>query len=777
MRQLTFWTGLNLVLGSAMVWMGRGMHQGAVEVHQEQGATLVIAGGVVLLLLAASSLALRFRLGSWLAAREPRSAIPATTAGSPPSARPYITLFVVSFVVLFVEVMLIRYCSSQIRIFSFYKNIPLVSAFLGLGLGCWQGRGGSKEALRFLFWLLPLSVFLSQGALALDEYLGRWAAAGSSEQILGDEVVPVVERSQELISQLSMGVFCVVMLVAITLLFALLGRLLGESFEHVPRIPGYTVNIFGSLVGILGFLGLSYLQTPPWAWFVVGLTPLLWWLRDRRQAVLGALLIAINVAIVAPAIGNTVWSPYQKLVGIEIPAGDGGTGTSSPAYRVEISDVFYQVAVDLSPSTVEEIGHNPFPHYDDAYRRIPGPERVLVVGAGTGNDVAAALRAGAKQVVAVDIDPAIVDMGREFHPEAPYDDPRVELVVDDARRSFRYLETGSFDVVLFGLLDSHSQLGISSLRLDNYVFTLDSFESARRLLRPDGWFVISAATFRDWFARRMAGMLEATCEEPVHVSVHGVWVNYTCQVESSSEDPDDTATAQVTLPTDDWPFLYLPTRGIPAAYLVVLAMLVVGSVAVLRAGGLSFGRFTAYHLHLFFLGAAFLLMEVYAINRLALLFGTTWLVSAITIALILVLIIAANMTVVLMKEIPYLFAYGALAASMLGSFSIDPAIVLGGGLGAAVAYGFIVVLPVYFAGLVFARSFSMAAIAGPAIGANILGSVIGGWVEYGTMLLGIRAMALVALMFYLLSWLGLVRWRTQGGSLDTDATPPSITAS
>ncbi len=727
--------GLGLLLAGGALWSA----EGAASLSPARA--IVVGEGAGLLLLA-GAVALAFRCGF---------SIPDETADRA-GTHPYATLFLASFVALFIELMLIRYCNSQIRIFAFYKNVPLIGAYLGLGLGCCLAAGRGRHVLQFLLWLVPLAVFLSAGSFVMGSALGTIASTGSSEHILGDGLPAEVSWGAALANQLAMAAFCVWTLVAITLLFARLGRLLGDAFERVPRLPGYTVNIVGSLAGILAFLAISVLETPPWLWFAAGLLPLLWWLPTGRATATALVLIAVAAMAVFPSVGETVWSRYQKLVAHRLPTPEAGPG--SEALLLEISDVFYQIAVDRRPETLARTGEDPMPHYDAIFREIPRPDRVLIVGAGTGNDVAATLRAGAQHVDAVDIDPAIVELGRRWHPERPYDDPRVRVIVDDARHRFRVEPPGSYDVVMFGLLDSHTQLGMSSVRLDNYVFTLESLAEARRLVKPGGSLVITAASFRPWFRERFRALLETAVGGDVIEMRHGAWQTFIGRVTDPSRGwppPED-----VTLPSDDWPFLYLPNRGIPAAYLWVVGCLALASVWVLRWNGLSLERFTSHHGHLFLLGAAFLLMEVHAINRLALLFGTTWLVSGVTIALVLVLVVLANVTTLATRQgVPYPMAYTLLAASLAASFAIDPAMALGGGTSAALAFGLALLSPVYFAGLVFARSFRNVQWAAPAIGANILGSVLGGWIEYSTMALGTRSLVLLAAALYAGSWLML----------------------
>ena len=426
-REGRAWLGACGLLALALftgAWLLR--RSGSLPAYERPGLDLALAEAVGLAALAA------------IAALAHKPLLGPLAGGDLPGARelrarrPYWTLFIVSFAALFVELMLIRYCTSQIRIFSFYKNVPLIGCYLGLGLGCCLSRGTSRHAFSFLVWTVPLGVLFAAGSSVAGNTLGVLAATASSEQILGDFIPAPAGLGGEILSQVLMASFCVVTFVVITLLFSLLGRLLGDAFEGVPRLPGYTINILGSLAGILAFSGLSYLETPPYVWFAVGLLPLAWWLPGRRLLAIG--LAALSAAAVFPSYGDTVWSRYQKLVGHAL-----APSLPNGPYLVQISDVFYQIAVDRSPEGLARAGADPYPHYDAMFRRAANPKRVLVVGAGTGNDVAAALRAGAGSVHAVEIDPDIVRFGRERHPNHPYSSDKVRVTVDDARHAFRTL--------------------------------------------------------------------------------------------------------------------------------------------------------------------------------------------------------------------------------------------------------------------------------------------------------------------------------------------------
>src|SRR5205085_9530426 len=105
-------------------------------------------------------------------------------------------------------------------------------------------------------------------------------------------------------------------------------------------------------------------------------------------------------------------------------------------------------------------------------------------------------------------DPAIQRIGRQYHPDHPYQDSRVVPHLDDGRHFLRTTDQ-KYDLVAYALVDSlilHS--GYANIRLESYLFTRQAFEDARRVLKPDGVFVMYNFFRQDWIVQRIAAMAE-----------------------------------------------------------------------------------------------------------------------------------------------------------------------------------------------------------------------------------------------------------------------------
>ena len=106
---------------------------------------------------------------------------------------------------------------------------------------------------------------------------------------------------------------------------------------------------------------------------------------------------------------------------------------------------------------------------------------VLIIGAGSGNDVSAALQRDADRVDAVEIDGTLMEIAEANHPDRPYDDARVEVHIDDGR-AFLERTDRKWDKILFALPDSLTLVpGQSSVRLESYLFTREDLKA--RLIR------------------------------------------------------------------------------------------------------------------------------------------------------------------------------------------------------------------------------------------------------------------------------------------------------
>jgi hypothetical protein len=192
--------------------------------------------------------------------------------------------------------------------------------------------------------------------------------------------------------------------------------------ERAEKLPAYGLNLLGSLAGVLLMFAVSAFWTPPLVWFVLAFSAtLLFYVPNRSSLLVGLIAAAVALVVLAWPVSpawQRIYSPYQLL---EVGRNERGL------MLIRAAGHYYQRVHDLSRSN-HNVETTPGlkairNYYELPYRVYGRPKTVAVVGAGSGNDVAAALRRGSEHVDAIEIDPAILLLGRLGHPEYPYDDP------------------------------------------------------------------------------------------------------------------------------------------------------------------------------------------------------------------------------------------------------------------------------------------------------------------------------------------------------------------
>ncbi len=686
--------------------------------------------------------------------------------------RPELQLFLTSFLALYAELLAIRWMPAHVRFLSYFTNFILLASFLGLGVGILSARRRLPLGPRAFAWLL-LGIAILVAASKFELKIG---SAGVLYYGAGEGGTAPPENALVLPAAFLL----------VSLLFVSVGRPLGRLLRDVtPPLRAYGFDIAGSLAGIAAFFLLSLTEQPPAVWFG-GLLAILLLLagpgwRDRWMVV-GPVLVALAIA---GSIGARFWwSPYYKI-GLEpseedargwvVNVNESGYQTMLPSDKKE---PFYRVPYEL-------FGQNAF-------------QRALIIGAGTGSDTAIALRNGVGRVDAVEIDPVIARLGRTFHPEQPYSDPRVAVVTDDGR-AFLRKSSDAYDLIIFALPDSLTLTSqFASLRLESFLFTEEAFREARDRLTSDGVLVLYNYYRETWLLRKLAGMTESAFGQAPYVISYGGWGRAGVVVNGQrlqallqrepelarpyaevrpatpqlDEDPNaillpvvgagvlgrasaagDVEARPPTPATDDWPLMYLRDRGLPLVYLAGLAM--VAAIAL----GLVFGLAPpdarrGFNPHMFFLGAAFMLLETRSLVTFALLFGSTWLVNSLVFFAILSSVMLAVFLSGRFAIRPTPVLYGLLVGALLLAYVMPPdallaipSLALRYTLASLVAF-----LPVLLANLVFAGSFKLTGRAADiAFASNLLGAMVGGMLEYTSLLLGYRNLLLIVIAFYLAS--------------------------
>jgi hypothetical protein len=348
--------------------------------------------------------------------------------------------------------------------------------------------------------------------------------------------------------------------------------------------------------------------------------------------------------------------------------------------------------------------------------------------------------------------------------------------VGDGRAYLRNTDA-RYDLIIFALPDSLTLTsGFSHLRLESFLLTQEAIADARDRLTEDGLLVLYNYYRFDWFIEKLAGMMERAFGTPPFISTYGGWGRAAVLMDGPRLAAIDPALARpyAELPgrdpnavdvigegyfqpgtpspaTDDWPFLYLQGPTFPKVYagsLLLLAGLAAAGVLIAMPARVL----ARFDWHMFFLGAAFILLETKSIVTFGLLFGSTWMVNslvffAILFSVLLAIIVSARLPI----RRPWIL-YALLVGTLLLNYAIRPESLL---LDLpALRYLVAAVLaftPVFVANVVFTRSFRDREAADIAFASNLLGIMAGGTLEYFALLWGYRSLLLLALALYLIA--------------------------
>lgn len=707
-------------------------------------------------------------------------------------------LFIISLLSLYFELVVIRWLSSEIRIFAYFKNIPLMACLFGLGLGMALGASDKKLArwfplgLLLIFAIINLAQVLNLTHVAFINPLENYFLGSFVNNLAGEDTP--IRRLQLFVPGLALlvGVFYLIVFT-----FACIGQQLGKLFNEFPPLVGYSINVGASFAGIALFTLVSFLSLPPIYWLVIGFAfTVIYW---RKVEHIAAMLAAVALTFFfCPH--EVRWSPYYRisLEEMVIPA-DGASPDYKYGYQINVNYDTIEGAYDNTPEKIARLTERQrkgtADYYDTPYLALGDkPRSILILAAGTGNDVAAALRHGATDIDAIEIDPTIAQLGKELHPEKPYNNPNVHVIVDDARAFIRRTDK-KYDMVVFAYLDSHSAFSsMSSLRLDNYVYTRDCFQDAARLLKPGGTMTVTFYYLTWWqLARVYRSLEEGFGAVPLGVYspagngptlLVGPGVDK-AQVEKSGLElfsidkftKEQNVTAQdfhdVNPTTDDWPFLFLRSPGVSWTYSIGLVMTLYMGIWLVRR---AFGKFTADPLGrtMFFLGAAFMLVETKSVTQMGLIAGTTWIVNSAVIAGVLLMIMVATLAQIKYQfkniTIFYALLFAALAFNLIFPISALNALPTAARL---VVGALILASPLLFAAIIFAITFSRVTDPGKALGMNLLGTLIGGALEYLSMAIGISALNAVAALLYALAFLSYRKDVKGTGDTGGEVSSPS----
>ena len=661
-------------------------------------------------------------------------------------------LFLLGFVTLFLELALIRYLAGNIWNLGYFPNLVLTAVFVGMGLGFTFHHHISDRVSPWLFHLALFVLLGLVGFVYLEHPMvpgfTRWRGDLSGELFF--------TATPEAATQASATPFIACVL-AIVLAFALVTQRTAKLFRRFKPLTAYTLDIGGSVTGIAAFMLMSWLRVPADVWFAIAGAVFVAAASDRWTSRWLPVVPAVAMVLVAHAQDGRLlanpkltgklevsWSPYQKVEYID---------TWSDPYRIFVNGVSHQ---NMEPAwRLRRMFYQTV--YNERGAGVAPYKNVLILGAGSGNDVATALLNDADHVDAVEIDPEIARLGEVKNPNRPFSDPRVNLVVDDGR-AFMTRTERRYDLIVFALTDSLVKVSsMSQLRLENYLFTRESVARAFALLDDGGDIVFYNYYRQPWLREKIEDLIVAA----TGVAPETVWEGDDFAVlRARKGGAPGSARSGLDIPTDDWPFLYLRARGIPTTYrwaMGGMSLFVALLMAGLHVSTRKKERYAAPGMLLtkvafVVMGIAFLLLETKGVIQFSLLFGTTWQNSSLVFLAVLVMVLAANWAArtprLVSKDLWWIYALLVGSALVTLVFPLRNLLAVHSGPARFIVASLMTFSPIFFANLMFSLTFRDTEVAEHVFGWNLIGATIGGVLEYASMRLGYNLLAAIVAVCY-----------------------------
>lgn len=666
----------------------------------------------------------------------------------------YFQIFLISFLILFLELSIIRYLSAEIISLSFFSNIILMAAFFGIGLGCLFCN--KKNWFNFFPYLLFFLVF--------------FGFKNIFPNVQNTDMIMFQASFENIFFVINHSTIAILIFVFVAILFYPLGQMLGKEFSKSKNnIESYLYDLAGSISGVIIFTILSFFEIGVVIW--IAIINFIWILiayfnydikfrfnkkGNNKFAVM--FLMLMFFIVIEDTHLHSWWSKYYKII----------LNENDSVIDIRVNKTGHQAVYkkpELTPS-----------FYDFPYKLFENPnyENALIIGAGMGNDVDVAIKNNVKNIDAVEIDERIYKIGKQFNPHKPYFDNRVNINIDDGR-SFLEKNNKKYDLIIFALTDSLTLASSqANTRLESYLYTKESLLRAKESLTENGMIVLYNYYRKDWIVDKISGILDELFgqqsiivgqgEDGYNVIANGPKIRdfknskitngmkfVQIHKNSTKDSPDNV------FPKDDWPFLYLKKPSFPNNYIKI----VIFEIIILSALLIYFHRNGVNKLNyknsskpydMMFLGIGFMLLETKNIINFQLLFGSTWSVNVLVILAILVTALISSLIIKSGIKFKIRNLYFAITISLLVSIFVpiklfsDYHVALKYILSCLVSFS-----PMLFASLIFSQTFSEEKKSALGFGYNMIGAMIGGILEYGSMIFGYHSLLYLITIAYIMA--------------------------